>query len=853
MRPLLRLLLRGWLDRPGRTLLAAGGVGLGVAVLLAVRLANLAAIDTFGRALELVAGRTDIEVVSAAGGLLPPGTLLPFTRMPGVRAAAPVYTLQVRAGAEGRRVRILGVDLARDSAVRPWYRAELREGTDPIVLFSHPRGVLLTPFLADELRLAAGDRFPVEHGGRTDTLEVLGLLQGEEVSKARSADFLVMDLPRLWNLAGGPRGLDRIDLLLAKGVDPEKALAAVRTLLPPGARAEPAGWRRPQAKRMLAAFILNLTSLAFVALLVAGFLVFQTVSTGVLQRRRQAGILRSIGASRRFIRRLLLAEGAMLGVLGSLIGVLFGLLLARSATGAVRRTVHSLYLLEGSSELQVSTEAILTSAALGIVVSLLAVWPLAREAARVPPRESFSRQVLEDRLRPRLWALSGLISALIGTFLAVHPLPRWPVLSGYAAAVFWVLGAALSTPWGLGVLHRLLTAAGVRRLGATLKLALGVLVRSRHRVAPAVAALATAVAMWLSVDMMVQSFRGTVSTWVGSTIRADLIVTAGGSMQKGELELMPGEYFTRLQGAPGLADVDCFRSTRVELYGRPTVVAAAYMPSVRRQDRLHYLEKLPGEHPLDALVRGENGCVISEPLAFRTGLAPGDTLDLPTPGGREKLLVRAVFYDYSSDAGMVLLDRDWFIARWHDDRVESMAVYLPPGVDLAEGRGRIRAALPPGLNIDVFSNRELRNAVLTVFDHTFAITYALEAVAIIVALLAVGGGMAALVSERTRELAILRSMGASRRQILGRTLFEAGILGGAGWALGALLGIVLSLILTYVVNRYSFGWSLALRIPAGHILLSGALMVLAALSAGSVPALRASRVEITKGIRINDA
>jgi len=851
VKTLLRLIWRNWTSRPGRTLLAIGGVALGVAVLMAVRIANYSAVEAFARTLEMVAGRADIEVFAEGEGGMNPGLFPAFTRMKEVKIATPATMLSGYAGEQKRGVQVMGVDLARDSQVRPWYRAELGDDVDPLSLFTTPRGVLMTPALAGELGLQRGDRFSFRYLARLDTLQLMGLLKGEEVSQARSRDLIVMDLPRVWETFEGPQTLHRIDLVLEPGINADSAVAALRTWLPEGVTAEVSGWQRPQAQKMLASFRLNLTALAFVALLVAGFLVFQTVSTTAIQRRQSAGILRSLGASKRFVRNLFLMEGAALGVIGGLVGIPLGLLLARGAVRLVSFSVSSIYLLEGTDKIWVPFEMPASAFLIGWTVSFLSVIPIAREASRVPPRESMTRQTLEQRLNPNRLALIGAAMLAIGGALTLWPLAWHPVLGGYAAAALMVFGTALATPWVLGVLYNAISLIGGKRIGSSFRLALGVLIRSRHRITPAVAGLATAVAMWLSVDMMVRSFRDTVDTWVTSTITADLVVTAGGSLSVGQRDLLPFEVYDAIQGADGLADTDFFKSVRAEIVGLPTTIAMVKMQSVKLQQRLDYLETISGADPTDPLIAGDEACLISEPLAFRTGLGVNDTLRFTGPSGPEALRITAVYYDYSSDAGLMLVDRSWYQKRWPEPFLESVAVYLPEGMDLSDGRHIVQNAVPPEYTIEIYSNRDLRGGVLEVFDNTFMITYALEAVAIMVALLAVGGGMATLVQERRRELAILRAVGGSRKQVMGRILAESAIIGGAGWLLGAMLGAALSMVLTYVVNRYSFGWTINLELPPLTYVFSAVMIVFAALLAGAIPARDAASTPVAEGVRFD--
>ncbi|MBZ0265632.1 FtsX-like permease family protein [bacterium] len=849
MRPLSRLLFRGWLGRSGRTILAMAGVAIGVAVLLAVRLANYSAIEAFTRSLELIAGRADLEVVAPANGLIPIDIYPKLSRLKSVESAAPIYSLRGRVGENERSVQLMGVDMARDSQLRPWYRAELSEDRSNLELFTNPGAVLITPKLAEELSLSPGDRFPFSHSGKTDTLELIGFLEGEEVAKARSAEFLVIDLPRAWQMDGGLKGLQRIDVILKNGIDPKTAQTALQTFLPEGTEVKLAGYRRPQAEKMLSAFKLNLTALAFVALLVSGFLVYQTVTASALERRTQAGILRSIGAGRGFIIRLFLVEGAALGVVGSLLGVPLGILMASLAGDAVSQTVSSLYLLENTDGYHLSPIIVAGSILLGIIVSILAVTPVAIETSRTPPRENWSRQTLEDKLNPIRLFIVGVGVAILGSWFAIKPIPQFPVIGGYFAAACWVFAMALMTPTLLGWFYKLIIFILKMKAGAYLRLVMGVLVRSRHRVTPAVAALATAVAMWLSVDMMVRSFRGTVDAWVGSTITADLIVTGSGSLAMGKAELMPGSTFETLQNVEAFSDVDCFRSVQLTVNDEQVLLAMVHFPSLAKQQRLTFLETPVDQDPYEAVLNGSRGCFITEPMAFHQKLKTGDTLTVPTPSGDQRLPIFGVYQDYASDKGLVLVDREWFVEKWRDDRVASIAVYLPEDVDNRLGREFIEQNLPEELKAEIFSNAQLRSAVLDVFDNTFAITYALEAVAILVALMAVGGGMAALVTERTRELAILRAMGASHGQTIARVLAESGLLGIVAWILGSVLGTILSLILIHVVNKYSFGWSLVLQIQWSQIILAGVLLVGAALLAGVIPALRAARIPIATSVR----
>jgi putative ABC transport system permease protein len=366
------------------------------------------------------------------------------------------------------------------------------------------------------------------------------------------------------------------------------------------------------------------------------------------------------------------------------------------------------------------------------------------------------------------------------------------------------------------------------------------LTASLSRTAVVVAALATAIAMMASVGIMVGSFRETVSLWLDSQIRADLYVRPAGPSSAGDYPPLAPEVPPILASAPGVAAVDLFHAVPLHFRGERATLAAGNMDIVRRYGRLRFL---PGEDR-DAILRSllhQDRAIVSEPFANKHHVHAGDRLAVPIGDRTVTLTVAGIYYEYSSSQGYLILDRGTLLKYLPGQPPTSAAIYLDPHAD----RERVQRDLQlrtASLGVAVAPNRTLRRSAIEIFDRTFAITWALEAVAIVVAMLGAANSLLALVLDRRRELGLLRYLGASQSQVRGMILTEAAFLGLLAILLGLTLGLALSLLLVFVVNKQSFGWTIQFHPP--WVLLSAALLLVwcVTLLAGLYPARVAARL-----------
>jgi putative ABC transport system permease protein len=842
--------LRGNLLRAVVTLVA---VALGVAIGLAIDLANATAVASFASSVNVVSSRVNLQVLGIGRGF-DERTILRVQAIPGVTYAGPTIEDGLIVGARagdpfsGETLRVLGVDLLRPlphaqetGAASPAAPAGTDADTWTLV---NGHGALVSERVARTYGWQPGRRVRAIAGDRVVTMRIAGVIPPGIVGIDSSVVFVdVATAQELFDKLGR---LDRIDLV----VDPARfdaVRAQVAAVIPPGTRAIPPRTRTAEIARMLQSFRLNLDALAYVALLVGMYLIYNSVAISVVQRRPEIGTVRALGATRGAVFRTFVAEGACIGVAGSLLGLAFGALLASLSVAAVSRTVDTLYVASHADTVAYDPVLFLKAFVLGVLASIAAAAFPAFDAAVTPPAITMRAQGFETR-RPRLSRRAAFAAA--GAFACAAACARVPAIDGvpvfgFVAGVLIIVGGSLCAPLAVELLARAGTALAARR--PVIALAASNLAAAPVRSAVAVASLMLAIGMTVSVGVLVASFRTTIVAWSDQTLRADLFVRPLGLDDASTVARFPPIVAARIAALPGVASVATIRTIDIPFRGRITTLAAADLSALATQNRLPLLGGADARL-LARTLPGTNGVLASEPFASKFGVGPGDTIVLPTPSGATRFTIAAVYNDYSSDAGVVVVDTRTYRRLFADDSVTSLAVYAQPGADLPRVRSAIVRAVAP-LQIDVQTNRELRGLVVQIFDRTFAITYALDVVAVTVAVLGIVSTLFALVLERRREFGVLRYLGVSTRQVRRIVLVEAAGIGFLGGVAGVAVGMLLALLLIFVINRQSFGWLIDLHVPVAFLAETALLVVVAATLAGIYPARVAARIRTADAVR----
>lgn len=832
------------LRHPLLLFLSVLGVALGVAVVVAIDLANGSAEEAFRLSARALSGRSTHQIVGGPGGV--PEEVYRRLRLEGgLRQLAPVVEGYAAVPSRpGTVLQILGIDPFAEEPFRTYTPAP--GGGDLSRLLTEPGTALLLPALAQRLGLQPGGAIEIDVGGRRRTLTVSGFLEPPDEVAARALENLaVVDIATAQELFGRVGTLSRIDVQLPEGKGGERTLARVRSILPAGLDVLPAGGRGDVLAGMTRAFRLNLTALSLLALVVGMFLIYNTLSFSVLQRRELLGALRTLGVTRREIFTLVLGEAVAVGAAGTALGLLLGLALASGLLHLVTRTINDLYFVLAVRELSISPFSLAKGIALGLGASVFAALVPAREAASAPPRTVLVRSAAESR-QHRLAPLAAAAGALMmgggGVLLA---LPGRSIAVAFAALFALIAGYALAVPGAVALLLKLIQPAAGFVFGLLGRMAARSLASSLSRTGVATAALVVAVSATVGMGIMIGSFRLTLVQWLESYLRADLYVTAAGEATAGRLPLDPG-VVERLSSLPGVSFVTRARHVTLHSPGGGTDLFVVDLP----EEGFAGYDFREGEpEAIRQALNTSEAVIVSEPYAYRHALERGDRIRLRTDRGERSFVVAGVFTDYSTDRGRVVMSRPLYERLWDDREVDALGIYIHSGENAEARAEEARQAVGGGQKVTVYSNAGLRSASVATFDRTFAITAVLRLLAVVIAFVGILSALLSMQIERGRELAVLRANGLTPGQLWGLVIGETGLVGLLAGLLAIPLGLLQALVLIHVINRRSFGWTLQTHLDPASLLQAVVLALAAALLAGLYPAWRMARTPPALALR----
>jgi len=798
---MLRLLLLFSSRRPlWRVVLSVTGIALGVALGYAVHLVNRAAVEDVAAAVRAVAGEADIEVRGARTGFSE--DLYPrIARLAGVAYASPGLELDAGVAGAERTLRVIGVDILRASVLQPG-------------LVPEDRGELLSPdklFLsagaASALGLGKGDGLRLVVGQGTVAFEVAGVLPASSLHGQAALVDIAAAQWRFRRLGE----LNRIDVRLRQGADRDAVLKSMQGLLPPGVHAAAVETLEQASGYPSRSYRVNLNVLAMVALFTGGFLVFSAQALETARRRKEHALLRVLGLERRGVARLVLLEAASLGALGALAGILLGHLLAAVAVRLSGGDLGAGMFRGLLPQLHFSPVGALFYLVAGTVVAVAGSVLPALDAARTPPARALKagdEQVMFTRAS-RLWP--GVVLLAAGAALAQLPAVDGLPLFAYASIACVLVGSVAPMP---RVSRAVFDALPLPR-NPGLALALAQLRAAPGQAAVSLAAIVASFALMAAMAIMVASFRQSLQAWLRIVLPADLYVR---TTQAGDTGFLDPAFEERLRALPGVSRVDFLRGGRVLLDpARPPLVLIARDRAALAFPLIDATQQSP---PPDAVW-------ISEAVRDVYGFKPGERIELPLAGRGFLFTVAGVFRDYARQHGAVLVERAAYVRLTGDQRVNDAAIWLAPGMAPADLMAAVRG-LPGGSGLDLADSGEIRSISLAIFDRSFAVTYAMEAVAVIVGLFGLSSSLGAMVLARRREFGMLRHLGLTRAQIRGMLAAEGALLAALGAAAGLACGTAISLVLVFVVNRQSFNWSIDFHAP--YVLLATLVVILVALA-----------------------
>jgi putative ABC transport system permease protein len=835
-----------------RTIMALFGIALGVASMTSIDIVNSSVIRSLEDSINRITGRAVLQITGAESGF--PETMLERVQnVPGVEYAVPVIetNASLAAGSE-RSFVVLGVDVLQDSNIRDYsVTDESSDIPDPLLFLAKPDSILLTREMAKREGITIDRKIQVQTVQGLKTFTVRGLLEPDGPAKALGGDIAIMDIYAAQLAFGKGARIDRIDVSVIRGETLDSMKVRIQAALPEGYNIDTPAGRSRQIENLMARFRKSMDLISFMALFVGMYLIYNTVSISVVQRRREIGILRALGATQGQIIGLFLSETIALSLLASLLGVGLGLIFAKLSISAVAQTVSSMYGRSQVTELDVSWLSALRNVCIGVLASVIAAAFPARSSTHVAPVSAIRAlpYTMNGAVLNRTQKfISASLIALTGVIILAYKMtgPASPIRNSGTttlAGLCLVLGVSLATPLFLQWFIRVYRTIAAPHLGAGGRLAGLNLEKNLSRNAVAVAAVFFSISLSVSSSSMLNSARKGVLDYVDSVDNSDIIITSGHPLATAGAPTipMPLGMLRELLAIPGVRSVDPFRKLFINLSEKRVLLEAIDVESWAKNNTCTVIGG-------KMMMRDRDEVSVNETIADRLGLKPGDTMILPTPNGPKSFVVSSIIVSYASDSGVIFMDMHTYERHWNDHVADMFSVYVKKGHDISAVRNAIQERYKGKRKMFVLPALEFRQEIKKMLDRSVVMNDAVNVLTLLIAGFGIIVTLLASVLERTREIGILRSIGMKRGQVSGVVLIESALIGAAGGLLGICAGVITGWINLEGFFRLDFGASMSYHIHypsiGSALLLSIGLSVLA----GLYPARRAAKTNIVEAL-----
>ena len=823
-----RLAIRFIRRHPWHTGLSVVGIALGIAVVLAIDIANESARQAFRLSNDAIAGGSTHYIHGGPQGIDESRyTELRVAR--GMTNISPVVSGYV--SFKDQRFLLLGIDTFSGSDMQT---GPANTGDDPAQLLRTPNGALILASTAQRMDLAVPTAITVRISGVDHPLDLVDTLApANDLHRHGLRNVLVTDIATAQVVLGMVGRLSRID------VTTDNAEAIGRYLSDP-LRIVANETRSHAMQQMTRAFHLNLTALSLLALVIGAFLIYNTMTLSVLQRREYFSILRVLGMTPRQLFVDIIVEALILAVAGFVVGTMLGIWLSTLLIQLVSATINDLYFAVLKSRGDVFK---FKAGTLAIAATVAASWHPAWEAMRTNPMLNSLRSEVESEARRRSpWLMLAGIG-LWGTAGVILLVSNTSIIAGFAALFCLIIGFAVMTPWILSKMLAMLHPVLERYLGSLGRIAGRGVLASLSRTQIAVAALAIAVSAVIGVSVMISSFRLSVEQWLENFLRADIYIAQQRSHQESGIDR---QLIESISARHQVKAVSTGRWTELQSHQGPIQLFAVDLNRYGFEN--FRLAEGDSDQAWPAFTTTD-AVIVSEPYAYHNRIKTGDSVDLPTDKGNRKFKVVGIFYDYGSDRGVVTMHRTTYDRYWSDPVISSFALYLQEGVDVESFVDELNRDELIQQILRVRSNLTLRDKSMEIFDRTFVITDVLRLLAICIAVVGILSALMAIHLERARELAVLRAVGLSPGQLWALVTTESGLMGLVAGIIACPLGLTMAWVLIFIINRRSFGWSMDFYFQPEPWLTALMLSIVAAVIAGLYPAARMSKAPPAESLR----
>jgi putative ABC transport system permease protein len=838
-----------WRRHSLRTLLTLFGISLGVAVFFAVRTANVTLISSLTTTIEKIAGKATLQISGGESGF-PASVWETVKETPGVKIAEPVIEVIAHTAFEdGGNLLIVGVDMLGDGELRKYQFDEANsEISDPQLALTQPDSILISRTFADKHGLKEGDQLPLFTSQGRQDFTVRGVFKPSGMGEVFDGQVAVMDVLNAQFVFGRGINFDRVEVMNQPDVAVEELQRRLRERLPAGLEVERPSSRGQGLENAVKGMNIGMTVTSLIALLVGMFIIFNTFSISVNQRWKEIGVLRAIGVERKNVRRMFLGEAAVMGLIGSALGVAIGFWLSMAVEYVMGSVAGQLYGLVSTRQAPVfRRDFAALSFALGVVASVIAAWAPARAAAQLDPAlalHNIETRQRESVLGPaRLFAGAAMI--LAGLALIRFSPMRADLYIQFSYAVLIVLGMVVILPKLSELTARALRPLMDRLFGAEGVLAADSMILAPRRTSATVGALMIGLMSVFATAAYIESEKEVVDRWMRQAINADLVVTTTEGARSRTWHF--DEALARkIAALPGVKRLENVRFTFTPYADDSVAVVALELDGWFDRMRLE-VQGADAVTAREKTTRGE-GVLVAHNFANRYGLRVGDLVRLRTPTEPFERPIAGVIEDYSSEKGTIYLDRDLYKRYWNDAAIDIINVNLEPGVERAAFKSELQRALKGWQRAFIYTQEEWRAWVMRLLDQFFAMMRMQMLIAIGVAALGIVNALIISTAERKRELGVIRAIGGLRGQLRKMVLLEAAMIAVIGIVTGAIAGAFNTYFLTRTASLMIAGYTIPFTFPVKTILVALPITLAIALLAAWWPARRAVNLKVVEAI-----
>ncbi len=842
MNSLTKSSLRYLFKHPWQFGLSILGIAMGVAIVVSIDIANYSSSKAFNLSLDAVAGKATHQIVGNSDGI--PDSFYRSLRIDkGFKNIAPVIESYVSIPDSGRKVfKLLGVDLFAERPFRD-YLSETGSSIDGVFkeFFIKPNSIILSADNLNKLKKNIGDSLKVQINGKEKHLLISGFINEDENNRSALENLFITDIASAQELTEKKDYIDYIDVI----INSESEEKLLNSLLPDGFILQKSGLRSQTAEQMLDAFNINLTSLSLLALIVGLFLIYNTMTFSVIQRKVLIGTLRSIGVTASEISGLILKEALIIGIIGTIAGFAAAYFISKFLLTIVSQTINDLYYVVSVREIYITPAIIIKGIALGVLATLLSALKPAKEASGVHPRSAMMRSEQESSLIKKIprMTVSGILFMIAGAVTLI--IPSKNVWISYFGILPVIIGFALLTPAVIIFIEKIFSPLYKKLFGITGKMSSRSILQNISRTYFAIAALALSVAATVGVGTMVSSFRTTVIDWLETRLNADVFISAPSLISRRNDAVLNEDILDKIKAIDEVKDFNFYREVELFQDGKRYHLLASGL-SKRSYSGFKFKEGDPAE----AWKKFESGEIfLSEPFAYRYDLNAGSMLTLKTDKGMRDFKVAGIYYDYASDQGLITIQYEHFKKFWNAQGFSGISVFVKDENSIGAVKDKIQSLETGGQQLIVRTYKFLRDSSVEIFDRTFLIAKVLQLLAVIVAFIGILSSLMSLQLERRRELGILRANGLLPSQLFLMVNLQTLLMGFTAGLIALPLGNILAAILIYIINKRSFGWTMQFEILPGILAEAMMLALVAAILAGIYPGYKMSKTSPANALR----